>query len=421
MRAPRAAAAGLRGPRERPRGVRGVAPTKDDATARRITVLSLEQAVAAPFTTRQLADLGARVIKIERPGVGDFARGYDTAVRGLSSHFVWLNRSKESLTLDVKHPDAREVLRRLLDGTDVFVQNLAPGASTRLGLSATVLREAHPRLIVCEISGYGSSGPYRDRKAYDLLIQAEAGLVSITGTADEPVKVAISVADIAAGMYAYSGILTALLMRHQTGAGTVLEVSMLEALGEWMGYPVYYGTDGGAEPPRTGARHAAIAPYGPFAGGDGEVVYLGVQNEREWRVFCAQVLGRPDLAGDRRFASNGSRVAHRAALDVEIEDVFGRLPTSEILERLESARIANARLRTVRQFVDHPQLAARGRWHEVGTPAGPVRALAPPATIDGVEPVMGPVPDLGAHTDAILGELGFDLATIEGWRHAGIV
>ena len=386
-----------------------------------VTVLSLEQAVAAPFTTRQLADLGARVIKIERPGVGDFARGYDTTVRGLSSHFVWLNRSKESLTLDVKHPDARDVLRRLLDGTDVFVQNLAPGATARLGLAAAALREAHPRLIVCEISGYGSSGPYRDRKAYDLLVQAEAGLVSITGTADEPVKVAISVADIAAGMYAYSGILTALLMRHHTGTGVGLEVSMLEALGEWMGYPMYYGTYGDAEPPRTGARHAAIAPYGPFAGGDGEVVYLGVQNEREWLAFCAQVLRRPELAGDRRFVSNASRVEHRDALDTEIERVFDRLPTPEILDRLESARIANARLRTIRQFADHPQLAARGRWHEVGTPAGPVRAPAPPATIDGVEPVMGPVPDLGAHTDAILAELGFDTATVEGWRDEGVV
>ena len=386
-----------------------------------VTVLSLEQAVAAPFTTRQLADLGARVIKIERPGVGDFARGYDTTVRGLSSHFVWLNRSKESLTLDVKHPAGREVLRRLLDGTDVFVQNLAPGATARLGLAAAALREAHPRLIVCEISGYGSSGPYRDRKAYDLLVQAEAGLVSITGTADEPVKVAISVADIAAGMYAYSGILTALLMRHHTGTGVGLEVSMLEALGEWMGYPMYYGTYGDAEPPRTGARHAAIAPYGPFAGGDGEVVYLGVQNEREWLAFCAQVLRRPELAGDRRFVSNASRVEHRDALDTEIERVFDRLPTPEILDRLESARIANARLRTIRQFADHPQLAARGRWHEVGTPAGPVRAPAPPATIDGVEPVMGPVPDLGAHTDAILAELGFDTATVEGWRDEGVV
>ena len=386
-----------------------------------VRVLSLEQAVAAPLTTRQLADLGARVIKIERPGVGDFARDYDTTVRGLSSHFVWLNRAKESLTLDVKHPDAAEVLRRLLDGTDVFVQNLAPGATSRLGLSATALREAYPRLIVCEISGYGSSGPYRDRKAYDLLVQAEAGLVSITGTADEPVKVAIPVADIAAGMYTYSGVLTALLMRHQTGAGTVVEVSMLEALGEWMGYPMYYGTYGNAEPPRTGARHAAIAPYGPFAGDDGEVVYLAVQNEREWCAFCTQGLQRPELAEDRRFASNASRVEHRAALDAEIEHVFDRLPTSEILERLESARIANARLRTVRQFADHPQLAARGRWHEIGTPVGPVRAPAPPATIDGIEPVMGPVPGLGAHTGAILAELGFDAATVEGWRDDGVV
>ena len=327
-----------------------------------VTVLALEQAVAAPFATRQLADLGARVIKIERPGVGDFARSYDTMVRGLSSHFVWLNRSKESLTLDVKHLDAPEVLRRLLAGADVFVHNLAPGATARLGLSAAALHEAHPRLIVCEISGYGSSGPY-----------------------------------------------------------SMLEVSMLEALGEWMGYPMYYGTYGDVDPPRTGARHAAIAPYGPFAGGDGEVVYLGVQNEREWRSFCTQVLRRPALAGERRFASNTARVEHRVALDAEIEGVFARLPMSEILGRLESARIANARLRTVREFADHPQLAARNRWHEVGTPAGPIRAPAPPATIDGVEPVMGPVPGLGAHTDAILAELGFAAATIEGWRDEGVV
>ena len=386
-----------------------------------VTVLSLEQAVAAPFATRQLADLGARVIKIERPGVGDFARSYDATVRGESSHFVWLNRSKESLTLDLKHPDAPEVVRRLLERADVFVQNLAPGATGRLGLAAEALRAVYSRLVVCEISGYGSTGPYRNRKAYDLLVQAEAGLLSITGTPEEPAKVGISVADIAAGMYAYSGVLTALLMRERTGEGTALEVSMLEALGEWMSYPVYYGVYGGTAPQRSGARHAVIAPYGPFAGGDGEVVYLGVQNEREWQAFCAQVLGRPELAGDRRFASNGSRVAHRAALDAEIEGVFGRLPTSQILERLALARIANARLRTVRQFVDHPQLAARGRWHEVETPAGPVRALAPPATIDGVEPVMGPIPSLGAHTDAILAELGFDPATIEGWREVGVV
>jgi crotonobetainyl-CoA:carnitine CoA-transferase CaiB-like acyl-CoA transferase len=386
-----------------------------------VTVLSLEQAVAAPFATRQLADLGARVIKIERPGVGDFARSYDTTVRGESSHFVWLNRSKESLTLDVKHPDAREVLRRLLERTDVFVQNLAPGATGRLGLAAATLRHAHPRLVVCEISGYGSSGPYRNRKAYDLLVQAESGLLSITGTPEEPVKVGISVADIAAGMYAHSGILTALLMRHRTGEGTVLEVSMLEALGEWMSFPFYYGTYGGAPPPRSGARHAVIAPYGPFAGGDGDVVYLGVQNEREWRVFCQQVLQRPELADDPRFASNAARVEHRAALDTEIERVFDNLTTPDILERLETGRIASARLRTVQQFADHPQLDARGRWHDVQTPGGVIRAMAPPATFEEVQPVMGPVPALGAHTDAVLDELGFDASTIAGWHDDGVV
>ncbi len=386
-----------------------------------VTVLSMEQAVAAPFATRQLADLGARVIKIERPGVGDFARGYDATVRGESSHFVWLNRSKESLTLDVKHPEAREVLRRLLGRTDVFVQNLAPGATGRLGLSATALRDAHPRLVVCEISGYGSTGPYRDRKAYDLLVQAEAGLLSITGTAAEPVKVGISVADIAAGMYAYSGILTALLMRHRTGEGAVLEVSMLEALGEWMAFPFYYGTYGGTPPRRSGARHAVIAPYGPFAGGDGDVVYLGVQNEREWHLFCERVLERPELADDPRFSSNAARVEHQSDLDVEIERVFGGITTEEILDRLETAHIASARLRSVQQFADHPQLAARERWHEVQTPGGTIRAMAPPATIDGVAPVMGPVPALGAHTDALLGELGFDAATIAEWHDAGVV
>ncbi|HCE02031.1 MAG TPA: carnitine dehydratase [Acidobacteria bacterium] len=386
-----------------------------------VTILSLEQAVAAPFATRQLADLGARVIKIERPGVGDFARGYDTTVRGESSHFVWLNRSKESLTLDVKRPAAAEVLRRLLDQADVFVQNLAPGATGRLGLSAQSLREAHPRLVVCEISGYGSTGPYRDRKAYDLLVQAEAGLLSITGTPDELVKVGISVADIAAGMYAYSGILTALLMRHRTGEGTLVEVSMLEALSEWMGYPLYYGVYGGTPPARAGARHAVIAPYGPFAGGDGEVVYLGIQNEREWQAFCVGVLDQPDLATDPRFVSNAERVQHREALDAEIEAVFGGMTTTEILERLESARIANARLRTVQQLSDHPQLAARERWRNIDTPAGSIRATLPPASIDGVVPVMAPVPALGAHTDAILDELGFDSAIVAGWHDDGMI
>ena len=386
-----------------------------------VTILSLEQAVAAPFATRQLADLGARVIKIERPGVGDFARGYDATVRGESSHFVWLNRSKESLTLDVKRPAAAEVLRRLLDQADVFVQNLAPGATGRLGLSAQSLREAPPRLVVCEISGYGSTGPYRDRKAYDLLVQAEAGLMSITGTPDELVKVGISVADIAAGMYAYSGILTALLMRHRTGEGTLVEVSMLEALSEWMGYPLYYGVYGGTPPARAGARHAVIAPYGPFAGGDGEVVYLGIQNEREWQAFCVGVLDQPGLATDPRFVSNAERVQHREALDAEIEAVFGGMTTTEILERLESARIANARLRTVQQLSDHPQLAARERWRNIDTPAGSIRATLPPASIDGVVPVMAPVPALGAHTDTILDELGFDSAIVAGWHDDGMI
>ena len=386
-----------------------------------VTVLSLEQAVAAPFATRQLADLGARVIKIERPGVGDFARSYDTTVRGESSHFVWLNRSKESLTLDVKHPDAREVLERLLDRTDVFVQNLAPGATGRLGLSAAALRDAYPRLIVCEVSGYGSSGAYRDRKAYDLLVQAEAGLLSITGTADESVKVGISVADIAAGMYAYSGILTALLMRNRTNEGTVVEVSMLEALGEWMSYPFYYGIYGGRAPQRSGARHAVIAPYGPFAGGDGDVVYLGIQNEREWRMFCVGVLRRPELVKDPQYVSNALRVEHRAALDAEIERIFGDLTTPEILERLQTANIASAQLRTVHQFAEHPQLEARGRWREVQTPVGLIRALVPPATIEGASPVMGPVPALGADTDAVLAELGFDDRAVAAWHDAGVV
>ena len=384
-----------------------------------VTVLSLEQAVAAPFCTRQLADLGARVIKIERPGGGDFARSYDTAARGASSHFVWLNRSKQSLTLDVKHPDAARVLERLLDRADVFVQNLAPGATGRLGLSATTLRASHPRLVVCEISGYGSTGPYRDRKAYDLLVQAEAGLLSITGTPEETVKVGISVADIAAGMYAYSGILTALLMRERTATGSVVEVSMLEALGEWMGYPLYYSY-GGAPPRRSGARHAVIAPYGPFAGGDGDIVYLGIQNEREWRAFCEEVLGHAGLATDARFVANALRVENRAALDAEIERVFSGLTTPAILHRLDSAKIANARLRTIEQFADHPQLQSRDRWCEVDTSVGPMRALTPPATIAGVEPVMGPVPELGAHTAAILAELGFG-AEVERWGAEGMV
>ena len=386
-----------------------------------VTVVALEQAVAAPFATRQLADLGARVVKVERPGVGDFARGYDAAVKGLSSHFVWLNRSKESLTLDLKRPEAREVLAKLIDGADVFVQNLAPGAAGRLGLDAAALRARRPRLVVCDVSGYGAGGPFRDKKAYDLLVQAEAGLVSITGTADEVVKSAISVADVAAGMYAYSGVLTALFRRERSGEGASIEVSMLEALGEWMGFPLYYTLYGGRPPARSGARHAAIAPYGPFEGGDGETVFLGLQNEREWVRFCAEVLGRPELAADPRFDANAKRVANRDALEAAIHGVFAKLTAEEIVARLDAAGIANGRMNSVAQFAAHPQLRARGRWREAPSSAGPLRALLPPATLDGAEPRMDAVLEVGEHTDAILAELGYAPGVVAAWRAAGVV
>ena len=386
-----------------------------------VTVVTIEQAVAVPFATRQLADLGARVVKVERPGVGDFARGYDSATNGLSSNFAWLNRSKESLTLDLKRPEATEILTRLLGTADVFAQNLAPGAAKRLGLGAEPLRAAHPRLIVCGVSGYGSTGPYRDRKAYDLLVQAESGLLSITGTEAERVKVPISVADIAAGMYAYSGVLTALFMRERTGAGTAIEVSMLEALGEWMGYPMYYTSDGVRAFPRSGARHAAIAPYGPFSGADGEVVFLGVQSEREWKVFCDVVLSKPALAGDARFDANAKRVANLDALYQEIAGVFEGLSSDAIVALLEKAGIAYARLNSVQQFAAHPQLRARDRWAEVGSPVGPLPAMLPPVTMTGVSPRMDAIPDVGQHTDSILDELGYTSDTIGRWREAGVV
>ena len=386
-----------------------------------VTVVAVEQAVAAPFATRQLADLGARVIKVERPGVGDFARSYDSAVRGLSSHFVWLNRSKESLTLDLKRPEARGALDRLIGRADVVVQNLAPGAADRLGLDAATLRARDPRLIVCNVSGYGDGGPYRDRKAYDLLVQAEAGVVAITGTEDEVVKSAVPVADIAAGMYAYAGVLTALLRRERTGQGATIDVSMLEALGEWMGFPLYYTLGSGSPPPRSGARHASIAPYGPFAGADGETVFLGLQNEREWVRFCEVALERPELATDPRFDANAKRLEHRDALDAVILEVFSDLTADAIVERLDRAGIANARMRSMAQFAAHPQLAARGRWREAPSPAGPVRMTIPPTTLDGVEPRMDAVPDVGQQTDAILAELGYASETIAAWRTAGIV
>jgi itaconate CoA-transferase len=378
-----------------------------------ITVVSLEQAVAAPFATRQLADLGARVIKVERPGVGDFARGYDETVKGLASHFVWLNRSKESLTLNLKEDGARRVLDRLIERSDIFVQNLAPGAAGRLGFGAKKLREKHPQLIHCSISGYGEGGPYTRKKAYDLLVQCEAGLVSITGTPGTPSKVGISVADIAAGVYAYAGILSALLRREKTGEGATLEVSMLEALGEWMGFPAYFAGYGGEEPKRSGASHAAIAPYGPFVCGDGEVIFLGIQNEREWERFCEEVLGRDGMVEDERFSSNSRRVENRSDLHAEIDAVFSGLGSEEVIEKLEGASIANARMRNMRRFLDHPQLEARDRWREVGSPAGPLWALQPPATMEGTEPVMAPIPDVGEHTAAILAELGYEDAEVE--------
>jgi itaconate CoA-transferase len=386
-----------------------------------ITVVSLEQAVAAPFATRQLADLGARVIKVERPGTGDFARSYDAKVKGLSSHFVWLNRSKESLTLDLKQDGSREVLRRLLERADVFVQNLAPTAAGRLGFGTEALREQHPRLVVCDVSGYGSSGPYRDKKAYDLLVQCEAGLVSITGTPEGPSKVGIAVADIAAGMYAYSGILAALLRRERTGEGAALEVSLFEALGEWMNFPAYYAMYGGREPPRSGARHASIAPYGPFECGDGKQIFFGIQNEREWERFCEVVLGRAEMANDELFDDNPRRVENREALEEEISAILGGLSSQEIIGRFEKAGIANARMRTVQEFIEHPQLKARDRWRQVGSPAGSLRALLPPVTMAGTEPIIGPIPKVGEHTGEILAELGYDEGTVAALRREAAI
>jgi len=376
------------------------------ATLDGITVVALEQAVAVPFATRQLADLGARVIKVERPGVGDFARDYDRAVLGQASYFVWLNRGKQSVALDVKDPDDGAVLDALLARADVFVHNLAPGAVERLGFGAEILRQRYPRLISCAVSGYGPDGPYRNKKAYDLLVQCEAGLLSVTGTPDEPVKAGISVADIAAGMYAYTGILAALYERERTGRGANLRVAMLDALGEWMSQPFYYAVYGEHPPRRTGARHASIAPYGPYVAGDGASVFIGVQNDREWATLCSRILGRPDLIGDPRFAHNPDRVDHDGELTVLIEGALAHAPADAVAGLLDEAGIANARMRTPAEFGEHPQLAARDRWREVHTPGGPIRALLPPVTVEGRESLMGPVPALGEHTRAIREELG---------------
>ncbi|RJF98226.1 CaiB/BaiF CoA transferase family protein [Noviherbaspirillum saxi] len=372
-----------------------------------ITVVTLEHAIAAPFCTRQLADLGARVIKVERPGVGDFARAYDERVRGMSSHFVWTNRSKESLTLDVKHEEAKPILDKLLAGADVVVQNLAPGAAERLGISYDKLKERFPRLIVCDVSGYGLDGPYRDKKAYDLLIQSESGFLSITGTAEEPAKAGCSIADISAGMYAYSNILAALMQREKTGRGSHVEVSMLESMVEWMSFPLYYAFDGAAPPQRAAAAHATIYPYGPFPAGDGKIVMLGLQNEREWAVFCDKVLKQPELATDPRFSSNSRRTVARDELRAIIVDAFSALNGEQVVERLEEAQIANAHMNDMHDLWKHPQLAARKRWTEVDTPAGKVPALLPPGIPDAFAPRMDPIPALGQHTDTILAELGY--------------
>ena len=386
-----------------------------------ITVIALEQAVAAPFATRQLADLGARVIKIERPNTGDFARGYDETVKGMSSHFVWLNRSKESLTLDLKHSHAAPILERLLDRADIVIQNLAPGAARRLGLGADSLLPKYPRLIVCDISGYGHNGPYASKKAYDLLVQAEAGVLSVTGTADTPSKVGISIGDIATGMYAYSGILTALYQREKSGKGTRIEVTLFEALAEWMGYPLYYTHFGGTPPARTGPDHATIVPYGRYQTGDGKSVMLGLQNEREWSVFCEKVLLQPELAHDLRYDSNSKRAAKRAEINALIGKAFAALTSEQLIGRLDASGIANARINSPNEVWEHPQLKARNRWREMDSPVGPLATLLPPATMADFEARLDKIPALGEHTEPILAELGYSSEDIVELRKTGAV
>lgn len=387
-----------------------------------ITVVAVEQAVAAPFATRQLADLGARVIKVERVDGGDFARGYDTAAGGLASHFVWCNRGKESLAVDLKDPRGLEIVRRLVADADVFVQNLARGAAARLGLDAAALCAAHPRLVAVDISGYGPTGPYADKRAYDMLVQCEAGLVSVTGTPEQPVKAGIPAADIAAAMYAFSGVLAALVRRGTTGRGGPVEVSMLDALAEWMGHPLHHTLHGGTPPARTGLGHAVIAPYDAYATADGGRVLLSVQNDREWRRLARDVLGRPEAGTDPDFATNAARVAHRDRTDALVAGALGALGTDEALARLEAAGIACARLRDLHEVAGHPQLAARERWREVGTPVGPLRALLPPLTLPGGDEArMGAVPALGEHTGALLRAAGMTDEKIAALRRDGVV
>jgi len=386
-----------------------------------IIVVALEHAVAAPLATRHLADNGARVIKIERPGSGDFARAYDQRTRGLASHFVWTNRGKESVTLDLKHPQALPVLERLLQRADVFVQNLAPGAAARLGLGTEAIHRINPRTVVCGISGYGEGGPYRDKKAYDLLIQAEAGLLSITGNGEDMAKTGVSIADIAGGMYAYSGILNALLLRARTGKGSSIEVSLLDCLAEWMGYPLYYAFDGAPQPARTGAMHATIYPYGPFQAGDGGTVMIAIQNEREWALFCEKVLKTPELARDPRFDSNAARSANRQQLAPVLQQRLARMNAAELIAQLDAASIANASVNTVEGLRRHPQLQARDRWAEIGSPAGPLPALRTPPLSDAYAPAMGDIPALGEHTEGVLAWLGYDAGEISALREGGLI
>jgi len=386
-----------------------------------VTVVALEHVIAGPFCTRQLADLGARIIKIERPGVGDPARAYDDRVHGMSSHFVWTNRSKESITLDLKQEAARRIVDQLLENADVLVQNLAPGAAARMGYGYDALKDRNPRLIVCDISGYGADGPYRDKKAYDLLIQSESGLLSVTGSPETPSKAGCSIADIASGMYAYTNILAALIRRGRTGTGCRIDISMLESMAEWMSFPLYYAYDGAEPPVRAGASHATIYPYGPFPAGDGKVVMLGLQNEREWVVFCDKVLEQPALKTDPRFSSGPKRSAARAQLFDLIAQAFSTLTAAQIVERLDAAQIGNARMNDMREVWDHAQLAARKRWAEVDTPVGKIRAMRPPGMPKDFDPRMDPIPAIGQHTEAILGELGYDAVAIEGLRKGEVI
>jgi itaconate CoA-transferase len=386
-----------------------------------VTVVALEHVIAAPFCTRQLADLGARVIKIERPGVGDPARAYDERVKGLASHFVWTNRSKESITLDLKQEDARTIVRKLLAGADVLVQNLAPGAAARMGFSFGQLNSEFPRLIVCDISGYGSDGPYRDKKAYDLLIQSESGLLSVTGTPESPAKAGCSIVDIAAGMYAYTNILAALIQRGKTGQGCNIDVSMLESMAEWMSFPLYYAYEGAEPPARAGAAHATIYPYGPFAVGDGNAVMLGLQNEREWAVFCDKVLEQPQLKSDSRFSTSSRRSSARHELHAIIVEAFSRFTVAQVVKRLDDAQIGNAAMNDMGHVWGHAQLEARQRWTEVDTPNGKIRAMRPPGVPDSFNARMDPIPAVGEHTDAILAEIGYGETEIARLRSAQII